>query len=95
MNFLDFLKEYWVIITFFAGEIGVLWAFVASIRKGIKCSLRNDITDIYEKCKVKGEITQYQLQCVHYSYDVYRRLHGNTFVKRLVEEEFPKFKITY
>lgn len=86
MVILDFIKEYWVIITFFIGEIGVVWAFIQSIREGIKCSLRNDILDIYDRCKDKQEITHYQLQSIKYSYDIYKKLKGNSFVDEIVEK---------
>ena len=49
MEIISFIKEYWVIIAFFVGEIGVVWAFIQSIREGIKCTLRNDILDIYDR----------------------------------------------
>ena len=86
MAILEFIKEYWAVITFFLGEIGVVWAFIHSIRKGIKCTLRNDILDIYDRCKDKKEITHYQLQSIKYSYDVYKKLKGNSFVDDIVKK---------
>ena len=92
MAILEFIKEYWVIITFFIGEIGVVWAFIRYILKGIKCTLRNDILDIYDRCKDKKEITHYQLQSIKYSYDVYKKLKGNSFVDDIVKK-VNEFKI--
>jgi hypothetical protein len=92
MEIIKFIKEYWVLITFFAGEIGVVWAFVRLIIKGIKCSLRNDILDIYDRCKSTKRITRYQLQSIKYSYDVYKKLKGNSFVEDIVKE-VNEFKI--
>ena len=86
MEILNFLKEYWVLITFFVGEIGVVWAFIRSVIKGIKCSLRNDILSIYDRCKDKQEITHYQLQSIKYSYDVYKKFKGNSFVGDIVKK---------
>lgn len=86
MEILDFLKNYWVLITFFIGEIGVLFAFIKSIHRGTKCSLRNDIVEIYEQCKPKKQITKYQLETVCLSFEEYRKLKGNSFVEKLVEE---------
>ena len=86
MEILDFIKEYWAIISFFIGEIGVVWVFVRNIKKGIKCTLRNDILEIYDKCKDKEEITHYQLQSIKYSYDVYKKLKGNSFVDDIVDK---------
>lgn len=91
MEILKFIKEYWVIIVFFIGEIGVVWAFIKSIREGIKCSLRNDILDIYDRCKEKQEITRYQLQSIKYSYAIYKKLKGNSFVDEIVKK-VDKFK---
>ena len=91
MEIINFIKEYWVLITFFIGEIGVVWAFIKSIREGIKCSLRNDILDIYDRCKEKQEITRYQLQSIKYSYAIYKKLKGNSFVDEIVKK-VDKFK---
>ena len=83
---LNFLKEYWVIITAFAGEVGILYAFVNLIKKANKCSLRNDILDIYDRCKERGKITHYQLQSINYSYDLYKKLKGNSFVDEIIDK---------
>ena len=85
MELLNFLKEYWVIITFFLGELGVLYGFVVNINKSTKCTLRNDILDIYDRCKERGKITHYQLQSIQYSYDRYKKLKGNSFVDDIIE----------
>lgn len=86
MGIINFLKEYWVLITFFVGEIVFVWGFVKSIIKGIKCTLRNDILDIYDRCKDRQRITRYQLQSIKYSYDVYKKFKGNSFVDDIVEK---------
>lgn len=93
MEIIDFLKEYWVLITFCAAEIGIVWAFIRSIIDGIRCTLRNDILDIYDRCKDKQEISRYQLQSIEYSYDVYKKLRGNSFVKDIIEK-VKAFKVT-
>ena len=86
MEILGFIKEYWVIISAFVGEIGVLWAFVSNLNKSTKCTLRNDILDIYDRCKDSGKITHYQLQSIMYSYDRYKKLKGNSFVDEIIEK---------
>ena len=86
MEILKFIKEYWVIITFFVAEIGALIIFVKSIQNGTKCSLRNDILDIYDRCKDKKQITLYQLESIKYSYELYQKLKGNSFVESIVEK---------
>lgn len=83
MQLLNFIKEYWVIISFFIGELIALYIFVKSINKGTKCSLRNDILDIFDRCKDKKQITRYQLQSIQYSYDLYKKLKGNSFIDEI------------
>ena len=85
MELLNFIKEYWVLIAFFFGELGVIWGFVTNINKSTKCTLRNDILDIYDRCKDRGVITRYQLQSITYSYDRYKKLKGNSFVDEIIE----------
>ena len=86
MEIIEFIKEYWVLITFFIAEIGVLYGVVRAIMKGIRCCLRNDILDIFDRCKEKKEITHYQLQSIKFSYDVYKKLKGNSFVDDIVKK---------
>lgn len=83
---LDFLKEYWVLITFFVGEIAALLIFAKYIVDAVKCLLRNDILNIYDKCKDNKQITRYQLQSVHLSYAIYKKLKGNSFIDEIMEE---------
>lgn len=85
MGILGFIREYWVIITALVTEIGVILGFIQLIKKALKCSLRNDILDIYDRCKENGKITHYQLQSINYSYDVYKKLKGNSFVDEILE----------
>lgn len=92
MEILELIKHYWVMITFFVGEIAVVWTFIKSVLEGIKCTLRNDILAIFDRCKEKEEITQYQLQSINFSYDVYKKLKGNSFVDDIVKK-VKKYKI--
>jgi hypothetical protein len=85
MAILDFIKEYWVLITFFVGELTALFIFAKFIIEGIKCSLRNDILDIYDRCKDTKQITHYQLESIKYSYTIYKKLGGNSFVDEIME----------
>ena len=92
LNIIEAIKEYWVLIAFLLGEIGVAVVFFTSIVKGVKCTLRNDILDIFDRCKEKEEITRYQLQSITYSYDVYKRLKGNSFVDEIIDK-INKYKV--
>ena len=85
MEIIRFLKEYWVLITFFVGEIGALLIFAKYVVQAVKCLLRNDILYIYDKCKEKKEITMYQLQSVNLSYTIYKKLKGNSFIDEIME----------
>ena len=92
MEIINFIKEYWVLITFFFGEIGALFLFAKYIIDAIKCLLRNDILNIYDRCKEERKITRYQLQSVHLSYAIYKKLKGNSFIDEIMEE-IKEFKI--
>jgi hypothetical protein len=86
MAILDFIKTYWVQITFFVGEIAALIIFVLYLIEAIKCLLRNDILSIYDRCKDTKKITRYQLQSVHLSYSIYKKFKGNSFIDEIMEE---------
>ena len=86
MEIIKFLKEYWVLITFFIGELGALFVFAKYVLEATKCSLRNDILGIYDRCKDKKQITRYQLQSCHFTYSIYKKLGGNSFVDEIMEE---------
>lgn len=86
MEIVNFLKEYWVLITFFIGELAALFVFAKYFIDAVKCLLRNDILNIYDKCKESKSITRYQLQSVHLSYAIYKKLKGNSFIDEIMEE---------
>lgn len=85
MLILDFLKNYWVIIMFFGTTIITCIKMYKNYIEATKCSLRNDILQIYDSCKDKKQITHYQLSAIKYSSEVYFRLKGNSFVKDIVD----------
>ncbi len=92
MEIMQFLKEYWVIIGFFFTELIALIAFASVILKILKCSLRNDMLDIWDKGKDAKRITRYQLQSFEYSYDLYKKLKGNSFIDE-IKDRLEKFEI--
>jgi len=83
---LKFIKDYWTQILFILSMISAFWVQIKSSREATKCSLRNDILDIYEKCKDTRTITLYQLEAVELSFNLYVKLKGNSFVQAIVEE---------
>ena len=60
--------------------------------QAIKCSLRNDILEIWDRCKDKRQITKYQLQAIELSYIEYKKLKGNSFVDN-IHERIKSFEI--
>lgn len=92
MTIINFLKEYWVVISFFIGEITALIIFATVILNVLKCSLRNDMLDIWDRCKETTKITKYQLQSFMYSYDLYKKLKGNSFIDE-IKERLDKFEV--
>lgn len=87
MQILKFIKDYWVLITFLVGVICTFFTFIFYMIQAIKCSLRNDILDIYDRAVDRGnKITHYELEALTHSADVYFKLKGNSFVKALMEK---------
>ena len=87
MQILEFIKNYWVLITFLVGVISTFLTFIFYMIQAIKCSLRNDILDIYDRAVDRGnKITHYELEALTHSADVYFKLKGNSFVKALMEK---------
>lgn len=87
MQILEIIKNYWVLITFVVGGVSTFFMFVFYMIQAVKCSLRNDILDIYDRAVARGKrITHYELEALTHSADVYFKLKGNSFVKALMEK---------
>ena len=80
-----FIKEYWTQIIFILGMLSAFFFFAKAMIEAVKCSLRNDILEIYDRCKDKKEITKYQLEAIEHSYELYKKLKGNSFVENIVK----------
>lgn len=83
---MNFIKEYWSQIIFVGGALWTILKVSKYFLEAMKCSLRNDILEIYDKCKDTKKITRYQLQSLEYSADIYFRLKGNSFVHDIVND---------
>lgn len=83
---LKFISQYWTQIIFLIGVLGTLATFILVTIEGVKCSLRNDILQIYDMCKKEEKITEYQLEALLMSAELYFKLRGNSFVKEIVEK---------
>lgn len=82
---IDFIKEYWTQIIFVFGFFICLCKFLLAMIEATKCSLRNDILEIYDRCKDNKKITHYQLESIQYSSELYFKLKGNSFVRDVVD----------
>lgn len=85
MVIVNIIKDYWVLITFTLSVIGALFVFVKAMIDATKCSLRNDILSIYDRCKDAKQITHYQSEAIQHSAEIYFKLKGNSFVKDVVK----------
>lgn len=87
MSIIEFIRIYWVQITFLIGTIVTFFTFIFYMIKAIKCSLRNDILDIFDRAVERGnKITHYELEAINHSADIYFKLLGNSFVRALMEK---------
>lgn len=93
MEMLNFLKDNWVVISFCGTTLFTAIKMYRSYVSAVKCSLRNDILDIYDRCKETKKITHYQLQSIKYSSDLYFKLGGNSFVRDVVDR-VKEFELT-
>lgn len=82
---INYIKEYWTQIVFLIGILSFLLTFGKAMIEGVKCSLRNDILTIYDRCKDDKKITHYELEAIQHSAELYFNLKGNSFVKDVVE----------
>ena len=83
---LDFIKNYWTQIIFIAGFIIGFVKLEIAYREGTKCSLRNDILQIYNQYKDKKEIPLYDFEALSLSYGLYKKYKGNSFVDSVWSE---------
>ena len=92
IKILDFVSKYWTLILFFGGFLITMGKYQLAQTRAIKCSLRNDILDIWDRCKENKQITKYQLEAIELSYTEYKKLKGNSFVDS-IHEKIKTFEI--
>lgn len=80
------IKDYWVQIIFIGTFLFSFFKFAKAMIESTKCGLRNDILNIYDRCKENKKITKWQFESILYSYKQYKALKGNSFVDSLVEK---------
>ena len=81
---MKFISEYWTQLVFLIGTFGSITTFILITIEGVKCSLRNDILQIYDLCKDEKKITTFQYEALLKSAELYFKLRGNSFVKEIV-----------
>lgn len=86
MQIINLIKEYWVQIVFIFTLLFGMYKFAIAMIEATKCSLRNDILEIYDKCKESKKITKWELQAIQYSYEQYKKLKGNSFIDELIKK---------
>lgn len=86
MEVLNIIKNYWTQIMFLITVLGAFFIFAWNMIQATKCSLRNDILTIYDRCKDSKTITRYQLLAIEYSYTIYKKLRGNSFIDDIIKE---------
>jgi len=86
VEIIDFIKDYWVQILFVFGVLAAMYKFEKAMIEATKCSLRNDILEIFDRCKEEKKITKWQLDSINFSYVQYKALKGNSFIDTLVKK---------
>ena len=86
MNILNFIKDYWTQIVFLVGLIIGFAKIYKASKEATKCSLRNDILQIYNQYKETKIIPLYDFEALSMSHDLYKKLKGNSFVDSIWSE---------
>lgn len=92
MDILKIIKEYWVQIGFVIGLIGSVYLILKNNNEAVKCSLRNDMLEIWDKCKETKTITKYQLESFMASRDLYYKKKGDGFI-HAIDKKIQDFEI--
>lgn len=92
MEIIKFIKDYWTQIVFIIGWMIGFLKIIMDNKKATLCSLRNDILEIWDKCKDTKQITRYQLEAYTNSRDLYFKKGGDGFVHAL-DQKIMQFEI--
>lgn len=83
---IKFITSYWTQIIFISGFIIGFIRLEIAYREGTKCSLRNDILQIYNQYKNIKEIPLNDFEAISLSYGLYKKYKGNSFVESIWNE---------
>lgn len=89
---IKFIQQYWTQIVFFISVVGSLAKIMIDNNQAVKCSLRNDMLEIWDKCKDTETITKYQLESFMSSRDLYYKKNGDGFI-HVIDSKIQTFKI--
>ena len=92
MKVLEIIRNYWTQIVFLFGLIASVVIIVRNNNEAIKCSLRNDMLEIWDKCKDKKQITKYELESFTTSRDLYYKKKGDGFI-HIIDTKIQTFEI--
>lgn len=84
-NILNFIKDYWTQLVFLVGCFVMFYKMFVSYKLATMCSLRNDILEIYDRCKDSKTISRWDLEAIQHSSELYFKFKGNSFVRDIVE----------
>ena len=83
---MKFITNYWTqisfVITLVIGFVRIEMAY----REGTKCSLRNDILQIYNQYRNTKQIPLNDFEAISMSYELYKKYKGNSFVDSIWAE---------
>ena len=89
---MKFISQYWTQIVFFITLIIGVIKMIRDNNEAIKCSLRNDMLEIWDKCKDEKKITKYQLESFMNSRDLYYKKKGDGFI-HIIDSKIQTFEI--
>lgn len=92
MRILIFIKDYWTLLVALMGLMGSVVMIIKNNNDAVKCSLRNDMLEIWDKCKDSKKITKYQLESFTNSRDLYYKKKGDGFI-HAIDEKIKTFDI--
>lgn len=83
---IKFITNYWTQISFVATLIIGFVRIEMAYREGTKCSLRNDILQIYNQYRNTKQIPLNDFEAISMSYELYKKYKGNSFVDSIWQE---------
>lgn len=83
---IHFITNYWAQIIFVSSLVLGFFRLEKAYREGTKCSLRNDILQIYNQYRNTKQIPLNDFEAISMSYELYKKYKGNSFVDSIWAE---------